>query len=214
VYISAYHIFRTVSRNTWESWKAEASSGVESHITLFQGFSWVQILNENHAFYIWKFHAGKYVNLWQAKLQICCTFAYQDLTWEREREKRVLKSLFLASTTRHGAKFCSVGVWYIRQVLCGSLILLKHLLQCSCSNHRNQRTSGRWFSWKNWQWTGSFMAAAYLNVSEILRTLIIYQNWVFDFCSDLWLWILRSALITMRGMSSVPVSMNCPTHHW
>jgi hypothetical protein len=34
-----------------------------------------------------------------------------------------------------------------------------------------------------------------LNVSENLRTLVIYQNWVFDFCSDLWLWILRSALI-------------------
>jgi hypothetical protein len=80
VWISAYHIFRTVPGNTWELRKVEASSGVESHITLFQWFSWAQILNENHAFYIWKFHAGKYVNLGQAKLQICCTFVYQDLT--------------------------------------------------------------------------------------------------------------------------------------
>jgi hypothetical protein len=54
------------------------------------------------------------------------------------------------------------------------------------------------------------MAATYLNVSENLRTVVIYQNWVFDFCSDLWLWILRSALIIMRGMLSVPVSINCP----
>jgi hypothetical protein len=34
-----------------------------------------------------------------------------------EREKRALKSLFLASTTKHGAKFCSVGVTYKMSVV-------------------------------------------------------------------------------------------------
>ncbi len=40
---------------------------------------------------------------------------------------------------------------------------------------------------------GSFFFSAFL------KTVVIYENWVFDFL-ELWLWILRTALITTGGL--------------
>jgi len=65
-----------------------------------------------------------------------------------------------------------------------------------------------WFSWKklvkNWWFPDQLF-----DFFKVLRTVIIYQNQVFEFFSEeTWLWILRNRTDNHRG--SVPVSNNCP----
>ncbi len=84
--------------------------------------------------------------------------------------------------------------------------LENHQFQFLEETNQNQRTT--WSSYvknlkepvvfmKELVKTSGFMASFFF--PAFLKTVVIYQNWVFDFL-ELWLWILRTALITTGGL--------------